>query len=80
MRCEGKVAMVLGATRGIGLACAEQLAREGATVVATGRSLEAVEPALTAARAAGTEGLGLEVDVRDRASVECAVDAAVERF
>jgi 3-oxoacyl-[acyl-carrier protein] reductase len=80
MRCEGKVAIVLGATRGIGLACAEHLAREGATVVATGRSLEAVEPARTAARAAGTEGLGLEVDVRDRASVEAAVDAAVERF
>jgi 3-oxoacyl-[acyl-carrier protein] reductase len=80
MRCEGKVVIVLGASRGIGLACAERLAAEGAKVVATGRSLGAVEPALTAARAAGTEGLGLEVDVRDRASVEAAVDAAVERF
>jgi NAD(P)-dependent dehydrogenase (short-subunit alcohol dehydrogenase family) len=80
MRCEGKVVIVLGASRGIGRACAEQLTREGATVVATGRSLEAVEPALTAARAAGTEGLGLEVEVRDRSSVEAAVVATVERF
>jgi NAD(P)-dependent dehydrogenase (short-subunit alcohol dehydrogenase family) len=80
MRCDGKVVIVLGASRGIGLACAERLAAEGAAVVATGRSLGAVEGALSAARAAGTEGLGLEVDVRDRASVESAVDAAVERF
>jgi len=80
MRCEGKVVIVLGASRGIGLACAERLAAEGAAVVATGRSLGAVEPALSAARAAGTEGLGVEVDVRDRTSVESAVDAAVERF
>jgi NAD(P)-dependent dehydrogenase (short-subunit alcohol dehydrogenase family) len=50
--------MVLGATRGIGRACAERLAAEGATVVATSRA---------------------EVDVRDRASVEAAVAAAVER-
>jgi 3-oxoacyl-[acyl-carrier protein] reductase len=63
MKCDGKVAIVLGASRGIGLACAEHLAREGATVVATGRSLEAVAPALSAADAAGTEGLGVEVDV-----------------
>ena len=53
MRCEGKVVIVLGASRGIGRACAERLAAEGATVVATGRSLEAVETALSAARAAG---------------------------
>jgi NAD(P)-dependent dehydrogenase (short-subunit alcohol dehydrogenase family) len=38
VRCEGKVAMVLGATRGIGLACAERLAAEGATVLATSRA------------------------------------------
>jgi NAD(P)-dependent dehydrogenase (short-subunit alcohol dehydrogenase family) len=38
MRCDGKVAIVLGASRGIGLACAERLAAEGATVVATTRT------------------------------------------
>ncbi|MBS1892196.1 MAG: SDR family oxidoreductase [Actinobacteria bacterium] len=50
--------MVLGATRGIGRACAARLEEAGATVVATSRA---------------------EVDVRERASVEAAVDAAVER-
>jgi 3-oxoacyl-[acyl-carrier protein] reductase len=58
MNCEGKVAMVLGATRGIGRACALRLEESGATVVATSRA---------------------EVDVRDRASVEATVAAAVER-
>lgn len=37
MNCEGKVAMVLGATRGIGRACALRLEEAGATVVATSR-------------------------------------------
>jgi NAD(P)-dependent dehydrogenase (short-subunit alcohol dehydrogenase family) len=58
VRCDGKVAMVLGATRGIGRACALRLEEAGATVVATSRA---------------------EVDVRDRESVEAAVEAAVER-
>jgi NAD(P)-dependent dehydrogenase (short-subunit alcohol dehydrogenase family) len=38
MNCEGKVAMVLGATRGIGRACALRLEEAGATVVATSRA------------------------------------------
>jgi NAD(P)-dependent dehydrogenase (short-subunit alcohol dehydrogenase family) len=58
VRCDGKVAMVLGATRGIGRACTLRLEEAGATVVATSRA---------------------EVDVRDRESVEAAVEAAVER-
>jgi NAD(P)-dependent dehydrogenase (short-subunit alcohol dehydrogenase family) len=38
VRCDGKVAMVLGATRGIGRACALRLEEAGATVVATSRA------------------------------------------
>lgn len=37
MKLEGKIALVTGATRGLGKAMAERLAREGATVVVTGR-------------------------------------------
>jgi NAD(P)-dependent dehydrogenase (short-subunit alcohol dehydrogenase family) len=58
MRCDGKVAMVLGATRGIGRACALRLEEAGATVVGTSRA---------------------EVDVRERESVEAAVEAIVRR-
>ena len=55
MNCEGKVAMVLGATRGIGRACALRLEEAGATVVATSRAevdvreRESVEAAVAAA-------------------------------
>jgi len=38
MRCDGKVAIVLGASRGIGRACALRLEEAGATVVATSRA------------------------------------------
>ena len=55
MNCEGKVAIVLGATRGIGRACALRLEEAGATVVATSRAevdvreRESVEEAIAAA-------------------------------
>jgi NAD(P)-dependent dehydrogenase (short-subunit alcohol dehydrogenase family) len=55
VRCDGKVAMVLGATRGIGRACALRLEEAGATVVATSRAevdvrdRESVEGAVVAA-------------------------------
>ena len=40
MRLDGKVAIVTAATRGIGLACAQRLAREGATVYIGARNME----------------------------------------
>ena len=40
MRLEGKVAIVTAATRGIGLACVQRLAREGATVYIGARNME----------------------------------------
>jgi NAD(P)-dependent dehydrogenase (short-subunit alcohol dehydrogenase family) len=79
-RVAGKVAIVTGATSGIGRATAVLLAREGASVVAAGRreelGAELVEQ-LT------TEGLSvhfIRTDVSKREDVERLVSGAVERF
>lgn len=80
MDCSGKVAIVLGASRGIGRACALRLAEAGATVVATARSSAAVEPVVAEARTREVPALSLEVDVRDRDTIAGAVAATTERF
>jgi 3-hydroxy acid dehydrogenase/malonic semialdehyde reductase len=68
----GRVALVTGATSGIGLACAEAFAAAGARVVAAGRRAERLEA--LAARL-GPRVRPLLLDVRDRAAVERAAAA-----
>ena len=75
MSLEGKVALVTGATRGIGLAVAEELSRRGASLVLTGRTAEAIGPL---ALRMGAEPVVL--DVTDPGAAERAVDAAVARW
>ena len=53
MRFQGKVAVVTGASSGMGLATAKQLAREGARVVIVARGVEGLEAAAVAIRSAG---------------------------
>ncbi len=64
---DGKVAVVTGGNRGIGRGVAEALAREGATVALTARSVAAAE---RAAREIGGGALGFECDVRDASAVQ----------
>ncbi|WP_409489314.1 SDR family NAD(P)-dependent oxidoreductase [Amycolatopsis sp. cmx-11-12] len=66
---EGKVALVTGGTRGIGLATARALAEAGATVVLTGRDEAKAKEAATAAGAAS----GLALDVTDAKAVSTLV-------
>ncbi|WP_321781830.1 SDR family NAD(P)-dependent oxidoreductase [Paraburkholderia sp. J94] len=75
-----RVALVIGGTRGIGLATARELAAGGATVVLTGTRQQAAET--QARRIADDYGVlaeGIELDLRDLASVGPAVRAVATR-
>ena len=66
---EGRVAVVLGGTTGIGRALAVGLAEAGADVVASGRRQELVDDAASAVERAGRRSLRRTSDVTDRASL-----------
>src|SRR5262252_8408189 len=77
---EGEVALVTGASRGIGAAILEALARSGATVVGTATT-EAGAQAISASVARlGSKGRGEILDVRDAASAEALVDRITSEF
>ena len=61
----GRVALVTGASRGIGFACAKALAAEGCAVAVVSRSPKGIERAAEDLRAAGARAVGLPGDVAD---------------
>lgn len=76
----GKVALVTGASRGIGRAIAEGLAAEGARLVIAARGAEALDDTQRALEETGAEVLAVPADVGDDASVKTLVEKARERF
>ncbi|WP_175701816.1 3-oxoacyl-ACP reductase FabG [Burkholderia ambifaria] len=75
-----QVAIVTGASRGIGRAIALELARLGATVIGTATS-ESGAAAITAGFAeAGVTGRGAVLNVNDAAAAEALIDATVKEF
>jgi 3-oxoacyl-[acyl-carrier protein] reductase len=78
---ESKVAVVTGASRGIGRAIAELLAQQGADVVCGDRLQEqAEETAANIAKATGRRTSGCLVDVADHESAKGFIDCALENF
>lgn len=76
----GKVAVVTGASRGLGAQMSVALARAGADVVITSRTSDSLEDTAAAIRALGRRAAPIELDVRDDASVAAFGTAAVEAF
>ncbi len=66
----GKTAIVTGASRGLGQTFARALARAGADLVITSRSLESLRPFCREIEAMGRKAVPLALDVRDYASIQ----------
>jgi 3-oxoacyl-[acyl-carrier protein] reductase len=79
-RFEDAVAIVTGSSKGIGLATARQLAREGARVVLNARGEADLDHAVLQLEAEGHQALGIAGDVLDETTPRRLVDGAVERF
>jgi len=75
----GQVALVTGASRGLGLAMAEALAQHGAHVVINGRHEDSLERAAAPLRDAGLSIETLAVDVADVEATRAAIDGLVAR-
>ena len=77
---EGQIALVTGATRGIGKAIALALAQDGASVVGTATSDAGAQTISTYLGAAGGRGEGIRLDVTDASGVDAAIESVSERL
>jgi 3-oxoacyl-[acyl-carrier protein] reductase len=77
-KLRGKVAIVTGASAGIGEACARALAAEGAQIVVTARRKERLEALVKGLEKGGVKALAVAGDARDEGTAQRAVEAAMQ--
>jgi 3-oxoacyl-[acyl-carrier protein] reductase len=76
----GKVALVTGASSGLGARFAEILAANGAAVVLVARRADRLDAVKSRIEKSGGRAIAVEADVRDRAAMQAAFDAAENAF
>ncbi|HEY1486762.1 MAG TPA: SDR family oxidoreductase [Micromonosporaceae bacterium] len=79
-RVDGQVALVTGAGRGIGAACARALAEAGADVVVCARSADQLKTTVSAVESAGRSAHAVVADLNDLEQARGVAHAAVRRF
>src|SRR5579883_495941 len=79
-RIDGKVAVVTGSSRGIGLATARRLAQLGAHVVVNSRSAESAQKTAETLRRDGYSTIGVGADVASAAGVERLFEATLKAY
>ena len=80
MSLSGRVALVTGASQGIGRTCALRLAKDGATVAVAARNQEKLNELVSEITAAGGKAAAFALDVCDEEQVKSTVKAVIAQF
>jgi NAD(P)-dependent dehydrogenase (short-subunit alcohol dehydrogenase family) len=80
MKLKGKVAIITGASRGIGKGIAVRYAEEGASVVVASRSMDLLKKVVEEIRHKGGRALAIDLDVTEYESIEAVMSKTVAEF
>ena len=80
MKLEGRVALVTGASQGIGHACALALARQGATVAVAARNQQKLDALVAEINGAGGKAGAFVIDVGDEEQVKAGIKSVIAEF
>ena len=80
LNLDNKIALVTGASRGIGAAIALELGKQGATVIGTATTASGAENISAALKAANISGMGMALDVNDAAQIETVLAEISSKF
>lgn len=77
---KGQIALITGASRGIGAAIAQALGKQGATVIGTATTAAGAEQIAAALAQSGIAGTGMALDVNDAAQIEAVLKQIGESY
>ena len=80
MKLEGRVALITGASQGIGHTCALALAREGASVAVAARNQPKLEELVSQIAASGGKAAAFVMDVAEEDQVKAGIKSALAQF